>query len=263
VSQLAAEFKIALTKGEVSKAYELRSKLVHTENFLAGLGNILSQSEHSPLYEKIEAILRATVRRCLADEQFGDFFKDDAAVEVRWPLGAAMPTLDEKTEFLQKDLLNSLRWLFVNAVVWHASAKERLTAMYTCFVEARALYEFYFSKHTTQSDDARAKHFADSWTEPESALYVKYMASHRPAQKRLFHLVYGRSKPENAGGPGQEGSDHLKNQVLDVAKDLRKITERFVVSVRSEFRDFAQAALDKALGEAGEKAREYGITNPL
>jgi hypothetical protein len=112
---------------------------------------------------------------------------------------------------LEFDFFNSLRWLFVNAVVWHASANDKLATMYTCFVEARALYEFYFSKHTSQPDDARAKHFAKSWSEPESVLYLKYMSSHAPAQKRLFHLVYGRSQPQNAGGSGQEGSDHLKN----------------------------------------------------
>jgi hypothetical protein len=174
-----------------------------------------------------------------------------------------MPTLSEQKEFLELHFFNSLRWLFVNAAVWHASANDKLTTMYTCFVEARALYEFYFSKHAPQPDDARAKHFANSWTEPESSLYLKYMASHAPAQKRLFHLVYGRSLPQNAGGTGHEGSDHLKNQVLDISKDLRRITENFVAAVHPDFRDLVQAALDKAVGEAESKARYYGISNPL
>jgi hypothetical protein len=186
-----------------------------------------------------------------------------STINKQQPLaGHAMPTLDEKKEFLKEDLLNALRWLFVNAVVWHASENDRLSAMYTSFVEARALYEFYFAGRG-KGDDARAVHFADQWAEPQSAPYLKYMAPRAPAQKRVFHLVYGRSKPENAGGPGHDGRDHLKNQVLNIAKDLLRITETFVGSVRPEFRDLVQAALEKAVSEAENKASYYGIPNPL
>jgi hypothetical protein len=85
VLQLATEFQIPLTEAEARLAYKLRSKLVHAENFLAGLEAILPQSQHSALYEKLEAILRATIRRCLVDEKSGDFFRDGAAVKARWP----------------------------------------------------------------------------------------------------------------------------------------------------------------------------------
>jgi len=120
-----------------------------------------------------------------------------------------VPTQDEKTEFLEKDLPDALRWLFVNAVVWYASENDPLSAMYTSFVQARALYEFYYTKGN-EPDDARARHFASSWTEPRSRLYREYMAPRTPAQKRVFHLVCGRSKAINAGGPGHDGPNHLK-----------------------------------------------------
>jgi hypothetical protein len=60
--------------------------LVNAESFLFNLETILPKSEHSTLYQKLEALLRMTIRRCLLDEGFGSFFRDDAAVELRWPL---------------------------------------------------------------------------------------------------------------------------------------------------------------------------------
>ena len=41
-------------------------------------------SEHNPLYDKLEEVLRQTVREALLDNSFGDFFRDDAAVVARW-----------------------------------------------------------------------------------------------------------------------------------------------------------------------------------
>jgi hypothetical protein len=45
-----------------------------------------ARSVASDLYEKIEGLLRTTVKRCLADASFGDHFRDDAAVKTRWPI---------------------------------------------------------------------------------------------------------------------------------------------------------------------------------
>jgi hypothetical protein len=86
VRRLAVKFKIDLTVDDLQRAYTLRSKLVHAENFLFGLETVLPQTQHTDLYEKVESVLRATVRHCLLDESFGDFFRDDAAVKARWPL---------------------------------------------------------------------------------------------------------------------------------------------------------------------------------
>jgi hypothetical protein len=86
VGQLAAEFGVSLNNDELNDAYTLRSNLVHAQSFLAELATVLPTDEHVPLYHKLESLLRATVLRCLLDENFGNFFKDAAAVEARWPL---------------------------------------------------------------------------------------------------------------------------------------------------------------------------------
>ncbi len=81
-------------------------------------------------------------------------------------------------------------------------------------------------------DDARAGHFAPKW-QPKSALYLKYMASEKPANKRMFHLVYGRSL--HAGGAGHDGPDHVKNQVVEVARDLPRLMRAFAGRSREHF----------------------------
>ena len=86
VRQLATEFGVSLTDDELDGAYQLRSKLVHAEGFLFSFSNILPASQHNELYEKMELLLRQVIYRCLVDESFGNFFRDDAAVEGRWPL---------------------------------------------------------------------------------------------------------------------------------------------------------------------------------
>ncbi len=184
-----------------------------------------------------------------------------------------MPTQQEQKEFLEKDLFDSLRWLFVNAVVWHVfdirpeseNKPELLPAMYASFVQARALYEFYFSEQDNKRDDARARHFftdPNSWTD-KNDLYDKYMGPQTPAQKRVFHLVYGRSKEANAGGPGDDDRSHLKYQVLNLAKDLRRITENFANSAEPQFQILIRTALDGALAEAQATATRCAIPNPI
>jgi hypothetical protein len=86
VRLLADEFGLQLSGDEISKAWKLRSKLVHADGFLHNLETILPKSEHSGLYEKMEGLLRMAVRRCLLDTSFGDCFRDDAAVRARWPI---------------------------------------------------------------------------------------------------------------------------------------------------------------------------------
>jgi hypothetical protein len=86
VPQLATACGVSLAEAEVEKAWKLRSKLVHAEAFLYGLDTILPGSEHNDLYEKLEAVLRATVLRSLLDESFGNRFRDKDAVDAHWPL---------------------------------------------------------------------------------------------------------------------------------------------------------------------------------
>lgn len=88
VRLLAAELQIDLSDADLENAWDLRSKLVHAEGFLSQLDTILPQSEHSPLYQKLESILRETVRRCLLDQEFEDSFRNDDAVKARFPSSA-------------------------------------------------------------------------------------------------------------------------------------------------------------------------------
>jgi hypothetical protein len=60
---------------------------------------------------------------------------------------------EEKEKFLQKDFCDALTWLFVGAVIWEAAQRrpeccchQVVLGMYTTLVQARALYEFFFSK---------------------------------------------------------------------------------------------------------------------
>lgn len=178
----------------------------------------------------------------------------------------ATATPDEKREFLEKDLYDALRWLFVAAVTWEASqrlpdrcANQDALAMFTSLTLARALYEFYYGPEK-QHDDARARHFAPTWNPSQTALYRRYMLG-PPANKRVFHLVYNRAN--HAGGTGHDGLDHLNNQVLKFAKDLRGLTEEFAADADPAFRGSVQYALQEALKEATRAADHYGIANPL
>jgi len=83
--QVASEFGINLSKEELEQAYALRSEVVHGRSFLHTLDGVLTQSEHRPLYDKLESLLRATVKKCLLDENFGQRFVNDQAVLKNYP----------------------------------------------------------------------------------------------------------------------------------------------------------------------------------
>jgi hypothetical protein len=176
-----------------------------------------------------------------------------------------------KKDFLKDDLYNSLKELFVGAVTWQAHPQEknicylRDLGMFTCFVQARALYEFFYDKveQTKTGGTACAHHFASSWKpcDPQN-LYSKYMGKNTPAQRRVFHLVYGRSC--FSGGSKQDESDHLKNQVLSLTQDLKRLTDEFAGACdEKEHRELVECVLAKALRSAGELARGYGLQGPL
>lgn len=114
--------------------------------------------------------------------------------------------LDESTKksFLTEDLYDALRWLFVGALTWAASkdqphrcGNQDALAMFTSLTQARALYEFFYGVGE-KDDDARARHFASAWDPPKTDLYRRYMAGGKPANKRVFHLVYNRPKRKRA-----------------------------------------------------------------
>jgi hypothetical protein len=185
----------------------------------------------------------------------------------------------DRKQFLEKDFYNALRYLFEGAIAWDAwkqteekAAKveprpvifrhQGALGMYTTFMEARALYEF-FHKHGTRShddDSARADDFASNWKANESDVYKDYMAHSKPANKRMFHLVYLRS--EKSGETSTKGP--LNEQVLNVAKDLRDLARKFIEHIDdSDSQKLARTALQKALGEGQKAADHYYIANPL
>lgn len=80
VDKLATEFGISLSKTELRQAYELRSELAHGQSFLHDLHAVLPADEQPPLYNKLESLLRAVVKKCLLDAQFASRFADDKSV---------------------------------------------------------------------------------------------------------------------------------------------------------------------------------------
>ena len=86
LSQIARELQIDFTDDELKLAYKLRSKLSHAESFLYDLVAILPKEQQHELYDRMESLLRRVLKRSLLDEEFGNFFRDDATVEARWPV---------------------------------------------------------------------------------------------------------------------------------------------------------------------------------
>jgi hypothetical protein len=88
------------------------------------------------------------------------------------------------------------------------------------------------------------------------------MGPGKAMNKRVSHLVYNRS--QHSGGSDPNESDHLKNQVLKFAEEIRDLTKK--LEQQADNRLFAAAirkALKKALDDAQETAKHYDITNPL
>lgn len=171
--------------------------------------------------------------------------------------------------FLKADLHDALKGLFVSAVNWAAHPEHsdergvRGLAMYANCVQARALYEFYFGRQAGNQQvvggDARALDFAPSWVPSDRRnLYGSFMGPGSAAQKRVFHLVYGR--PGYSGGTAPDESDHLKNQVRAFTEHLRQLTTEFAHELQPRYRALVETSLEDALTIAREVARNYGVT---
>jgi hypothetical protein len=55
----------------------------------------------------------------------------------------------------------------------------------------------------------------------------------------------------------------LNKQILGFAKDLERLTEKFVGKVEAVFNGSAKSELEEALKEAKRVANCYGIPNPF
>jgi hypothetical protein len=177
----------------------------------------------------------------------------------------AAPDIPTREKFLKEDFYNSLRWLFEGAIAWKASfdkpertRHQGALGMFTSLVQARALYEFFYASGSR--DDARLSDFVASWKPAKTDLYADYMAPLKPANKRVFHLVYNRGI--HAGGT-EAAKDRLEDKILLIAIDIRELCEQFLGNVLPDFHAGVQYALSTALSEAQIAAGEYGIANPL
>lgn len=182
--------------------------------------------------------------------------------------GIKPKNVSTKQSFLNDDFYDALRWLFVSAVTWEAmrqrsgicTVNQDAISMLASLTQARALYEFFFAVQR-KGDDARACDFASKWNPNPSSLYTTYMGNGKPTNKRVSHLVYNRSA--HSGGSAVNDSDHLKNQVLNLAKELRDLTQELARQADPSFSSCIRCALDMALAEARRTADHYGIVNPL
>jgi len=86
VIRLAAQFNVSFTDAELKKAYSLRSKLVHAQNFLHSLGGHVAILDQPVLYQRLENLLRLIVKQCLLDNGFNDHFANEGAIKKQWPL---------------------------------------------------------------------------------------------------------------------------------------------------------------------------------
>ncbi len=89
----------------------------------------------------------------------------------------------------------------------------------------------------------------------------RYLGHGSPANKRLFHPVYGR--PAHSGGTQADESDHLKNQVRLVAEKLVAATRAFVGLAEWNHTQSIEEALDRALADGRTAAAAYGVENPI
>lgn len=85
VGKLAADFGILITDDELQRAYKLRSKLAHGQDFLFSLHAVLPSDKHRPLYDKLESLLRAVIKKSLLDGTYGNNFADKDAIRKMCP----------------------------------------------------------------------------------------------------------------------------------------------------------------------------------
>lgn len=81
VPRLAADVRAPnSSRDDAETAYDLRSRLSHGQ----GLA-IFTQAERQ-IYEQIESVLRAAIRRAILDKQFALVFSSEDLIRGRWPL---------------------------------------------------------------------------------------------------------------------------------------------------------------------------------
>lgn len=86
IPKLAEELGISISKKDASKAYAVRSQIVHGAALRPKSQGQSTFDQEIRLYDCLEDILRNAILRGMRDKAFGDIFRDDAQIENRWPL---------------------------------------------------------------------------------------------------------------------------------------------------------------------------------
>jgi hypothetical protein len=84
VKRLADSEGIVFTEDELERAYELRSGLVHGQQFLSDQSNRLSDAEYT-LYDKMEETLRRVLIHSFEDASFAACFNDPQSIDKLLP----------------------------------------------------------------------------------------------------------------------------------------------------------------------------------
>ena len=84
VKRLADGEGVVFTEDELERAYELRSGLVHGQQFLSDQSNRLSDAEYA-LYDKLEETLRRILIHSFEDGSFAACFRDPQSIENLLP----------------------------------------------------------------------------------------------------------------------------------------------------------------------------------
>jgi hypothetical protein len=71
---------IVFNDAELERAYDLRSGLVHCQQFLSDQSNRLSDAEYS-LYDKLEETLRRVLLHAFEDRNFAACFNDAQSID--------------------------------------------------------------------------------------------------------------------------------------------------------------------------------------
>jgi len=181
-----------------------------------------------------------------------------------------MDTPTMKKNFLRDDLYNSLKELLIGAVTWKVYDEgkdpryEPDLGMFTCFAQARALYEFFYVKRNgpEPGSTASACHFAGSAWRPrdKQSLYSRYMAKRSRLRNESF-ISCTREPTSRRRGVGRIWSPE------EPSACYRKGLDAAYAGVRSNIcpgrSGDLEGALARAVHDCHELAMSYKITDPL
>ena len=82
VSKLASSVAVEFTEADAGRAYDFRSRLAHGQ----GLAETDIDNETINLYERMETLLRFTLRRTIMEPAFAQIFTTDKSIRESFPI---------------------------------------------------------------------------------------------------------------------------------------------------------------------------------